>query len=479
MSKHIKLPVDSDFLLENQHFAQEIRKLNEEFLGETGRNRYFHVITYGCQMNEHDSEKMIAMLCNMGYQSVDSPEESDLVIFNTCAVRENAELKLFGNLGHIKTLKKNKPDMIVAVSGCMMQLPSDVEAIKDKFRFVDLVFGTHNVHELPRLIKTVLEERRQIIEVWDSEGKIIEGLPYERKIGMKAFVNIMFGCNNFCTYCIVPYTRGRERSREPEHIVEEIKLLAADGVKEVTLLGQNVNSYGKTLTEKFDFADLLEEVSKIDGIERYRFMTSHPKDISDKLIDVIINNPKVCEYVHLPIQSGSNQVLKRMNRVYTRENYLEIIRKLKERLPEIGLSTDIIIGFPGETEEDVDQTIDILEQVNYDSAFTYLYSKREGTPAALYEDLVTDNEKHERFERMLARLHEKVIAKNQTKNGKVYEVLVEGVSRNDEASLQGRTRENYLVIMKGDSSLIGKLVNVKIIRAKKFSLVGEIINTPV
>ncbi len=479
MNRQIKIDINTDLVLENQYLIQEIRRLNDDYFYSVKQRKTFHVITYGCQMNEHDSEKMIAMLINMGYEETLNYEESDMLIFNTCAVRENAELRVYGNLGHVKNIKKKNPDMIVAVSGCMMQQPHIVEEIKKKFKFVDIVFGTHNVHNLPKLMKTVFEDRRQVIEVWDSEGKIIEGLPFERKIGIKAFVNIMFGCNNFCTYCIVPYTRGRERSREKANIIEEIKLLAADGVKEVTLLGQNVNSYGKTLDHSYDFSDLLNDVSQIEGLERIRFMTSHPKDISDKLIDVIHKNPKVCEYVHFPIQSGSNQLLEKMNRKYTIEDYHLIVEKLRMKMPRVGLSTDIIIGFPGETDSDVDQTIELLKKVNFDSAFTFIYSKREGTPAAKFDNHITEKLKHERFERMLKVLNEKVIEKNQSRMGEVFELLVEGYTRRDDQLLYGRSRENILVSFKGDESLIGKIVNVKVTRPKNFSVEGELIDTSI
>ncbi len=479
MQNQIKLNINNDEVLENQYYINEIRRTNDDFFLTFNEKKKFHIITYGCQMNEHDSEKLTAMLKNMGYEETDSYETADIIIFNTCAVRENAELRVYGNLGHIKHIKKTKKDLILAVSGCMMQQPHIVEEIKKKYKYVDLVFGTHNVHNFPKLLSAVYEENKQIVEVWNSEGRILEGMPYERKLGLKAYVNIMYGCNNFCTYCIVPYTRGRERSREKENIIAEVNKLAQDGVKEITLLGQNVNSYGTTFEEPYDFADLLEDISKIDGIERIRFMTSHPKDLSDKLIYIIKDNPKVCEYVHLPIQSGSNAVLKSMNRKYTRENYLEIVRKLKENIPNVSLSTDIIIGFPGETEEDVDDTIALIKEVGYDSAFTFIYSKREGTPAARFEQHIPNDIQHERFEKMLSVLNKTVIARNKTRLGEVYEVLVEDRAKKDTDFLIGRSRENYLILFKGSDDLIGKLVDVKITRPKNFSLEGEIINTPV
>lgn len=474
MSRQIKLNINTDIVIENQYYVNEIRNINE---GEIKKK--FQIITYGCQMNEHDSEKLMSMLINMGFEETTTTEEADIIIFNTCAVRENAELKVYGNLGRIKHLKETKKDMIVAVCGCMMQQKHIIEEIKKKYKFVNIVFGTHNIHNFPKLLRDTLYNRKQIIEIWNSEVEIVEGLPYKRKLGIKAFVNIMFGCNNFCTYCIVPYTRGRERSRDSENIIREIEELVIDGVKEITLLGQNVNSYGKTLDYKYDFADLLIDVSKIDGLLRIRFMTSHPKDISDKLIEVIATNPKVSNYVHLPIQSGSNKILKKMNRKYTRENYLLIIKKLKEKIPEICVSTDIIIGFPGEAEKDVDDTIDIIEKVNFDAAFTFIYSKRVGTPAEKFYDNVDDKTKHLRFEKMLTVLNKKISEKNKDRKGNIYEVLVEGKSNVSDEFMFGRTDGNLLVTFKGDESLIGELVKVKIHKPKNFSLEGKIINTSI
>lgn len=474
MSRQIKLDIDTDIIIENQYYVNEIRKINESKI-----KKKFKIITYGCQMNEHDSEKLMSMLINMGFEETNTTEEADVIIFNTCAVRENAELKVYGNLGRIKHLKETKKDMIVAVCGCMMQQEHIINEIKKKYKFVNIVFGTHNIHNFPKLLRDALYHEKQIIEIWNSEIEIVEGLPYKRKLGIKAFVNIMFGCNNFCTYCIVPYTRGRERSRDKKNILNEIKELVKDGVKEVTLLGQNVNSYGKTLDYKYDFADLLIDISKIDGLLRIRFMTSHPKDISDKLIKVIATNPKVSNYVHLPIQSGSNKILKKMNRKYTRESYLLTIEKLKENIPGICLSTDIIIGFPGETEKDVDETIDIIEKVDFDAAFTFIYSKRVGTPAEKFYDNVTDKTKHLRFEKMLAILNEKISKKNKTRKGNTYEVLVEGKSNISDEFMFGRTDGNLLVTFKGDESLIGEFVMVKIDKPKNFSLEGKIINTSI
>lgn len=460
---------------ENDHIIQMVKHMNEAYYEQTGKRRTHHTITYGCQMNEHDSEKINALMRAMGYERVEEPDNADFVLFNTCAVRENAELRVFGNLGHMKHLKSKRPGMILAVSGCMMQQAQVVALIKKKYSHVDLIFGTHNLHYLPRYLHEILEKKTRHYEVWDIDGEIIEGLPYERKFGLKAYVNIMFGCNNFCSYCIVPYTRGRERSRQKEHILEEVSLLARDGVKEITLLGQNVNSYGKTFDREYRFKDLLHEVSKVEGIERVRFMTSNPKDLSEGLMDEIQRNHKVVESVHLPIQAGSDALLKRMNRGYTVEKYLGIVAQLRQRIPGIGLSTDIIVGFPGETEQDIDDLIDIIRSVRFDSAFTYIYSPRTGTPAADYPDQIPEKLKHQRFERMLKVLNEEVVRLNKSREGRVYEVLIEGYKDEDRGILTGRTRENYIMTLAGDKALIGKTVKVAVTRARKFSLEGQII----
>ncbi len=430
--------------------------------------------TWGCQMNEHDSEKLSGMLANMGYLEIDSREEADLVIFNTCCVRENAEFKVYGNLGQLKPLKMKKRDLIIAVCGCMMQQEHIVNHIKEKHPFVDLVFGTHNLHRFPELLENSMQQDNMLVEVWEEGGQIIEGIPSIRKYGLKAFVNIMNGCNNYCTYCIVPYTRGRERSRKPEDIVEEIKKLVENGTKEVTLLGQNVNSYGKALEEKIDFADLLYKIDEINGLERIRFMTSHPKDINSKLIRAVKECKNVCEHIHLPVQAGNNNVLKSMNRKYTREKYLEIVDEIKTIIPDISITTDIIVGFPGETEKDFEDTLDLVEKVKYDNAFTFIYSIREGTPAAKMDNQITEDVKHDRFNRLLSILHSNMQEINKALEGKILEVLIEGKSKNDESYLTGRTRSNKVINFKGDKSLIGELVNVKVTQGKSFSLVGEI-----
>lgn len=470
MSKRKKVTISPEEVKKQQEIIEELSIYNK------GKGKKYIITTYGCQMNEHDSETLAGMIEKMGYTATDNKEEADLIIYNTCCVRENAELKVYGNLGALKNLKQKKEDLVIAVCGCMMQQPQVVKEIKSKYRHVDLVFGTHNLFRFPELLINSVESEGMFIEIWDYEGDVIEGLPVNRKYGLKAFINIMYGCNNFCTYCIVPYTRGRERSREVKDIVKEATDLANNGTKEITLLGQNVNSYGKTLEKETDFADLLRELNKIDGIERIRFMTSHPKDLSNRLIDAMAECDKVCEHFHLPFQSGSDRILKIMNRKYTKEGYLNLVKKLQEKVPNVGLTTDIIVGFPGETEEDFKDTLDIVEKARYDSAFTFLYSIREGTPAAKMEDQVDEKVKQERFNRLVEKVNQISGQINQSYLNKVVEVLVEGPSKKDPNRLMGRTRQNKLVNFSGDESLIGKLVNVKIIEPRTFSLNGEIVD---
>ncbi len=445
------------------------------FIRKMDKKRLYYIETWGCQMNEEDSEKLAGMLENMGYVKSDIRNEADIIIFNTCCVRENAELKVYGNLGELKALKRKNPDLIIAVSGCMMQQKGIPEVIKKKYPHVDLIFGTHNIHRLPELIHNSMQSKSTLIEVWDTEGDIIEGLPIEREGDIKAFVTIMYGCNNFCTYCIVPYTRGRERSREPESIINEIKELSNKGYKEITLLGQNVNSYGKDL-ENISFAELLRRVNEVEGIERIRFMTSHPKDLTDDVILAIRECRKVCEGIHLPVQSGSTQILKKMNRKYTREDYLSLVERIKSQVQGAALTTDIIVGFPGETEEDFEETLDLVSKVEYDSAFTFIYSVRKGTPAERYETQVPEDVKHERFNRLielLNRISEKI---NREYKDKTVEILVEGYSKNDESRLTGRTRTGKLVnFTGGDISLKGSLVNVKITEPQTWTLLGELV----
>ena len=427
-------------------------------------------------MNEHDSENLAGMLDAMGYEATLMTNDCDLIIYNTCAVRENAELKVYGNLGHLKLAKRKNPDLKIAVCGCMMQQPHVVKEIKSKYKHVDLVFGTHNLYKFPELLTNTMDSDSILVDVWDVDGEVVEGLRSSRKFELKAFVNIMYGCNNFCTYCIVPYTRGRERSRTPEDIINEIKELAANGTKEITLLGQNVDSYGKTLDEDITFAQLLRMVNEVEGLERIRFMTSHPKDISDEVIYAMRDCDKVCEFLHLPVQCGSTSLLKKMNRHYSKEDYLRIIEKAKAEIPGIAFSTDLMIGFPGETEEDLLDTIDVVEKVKYDNAFTFIYSKREGTPAAKMEDQIPEDVKHERFNRVLVKVNEILAGLNAQYVGKTVEVLIEGKSKTDETKFTGRTRQNKLVnftVKNPESDLLGKLMNVKITEATTFSLVGE------
>ncbi|RBP45601.1 tRNA (N6-isopentenyl adenosine(37)-C2)-methylthiotransferase MiaB [Garciella nitratireducens] len=436
------------------------------------KNKYYKISTYGCQMNENDSEKLAGMLKNMGYKPTEIEEQADIIILNTCSVRENADIKVFGNLGHYKPLKKKNPNLILAVCGCMMQQKEIVEKIKEKYPQVDLIFGTHNIHKFPELLANAQQSSCIVIDVWENGGEIIESVPIERKYKHKAFVTIMYGCDNFCSYCIVPYTRGREKSREPEKIIKEVIHLAQDGCKEITLLGQNVNSYGKTLKNPISFAQLLRKLNQIDGIKRIRFMTSHPKDLSDELILAMKECDKVCEHIHLPFQAGSNKILKIMNRRYTKESYLELIKKLKETIPGIAITTDIIVGFPGENQDDFKDTLDIVRKVKFDSAFTFLYSIRKGTPAAKMENQIPDDIKHERFNRLLELQQSISREKNALLKNEVVEVLVDGTSKNDEEKMCGRTRTNKLVNFIGDKNLIGEIVQVKITDPHTWSLNG-------
>ena len=436
----------------------------------------YHIITFGCQMNEHDSETMAGMLSEMGMEESLTRNEADIVILNTCSVRENADKRFFGTLGQLKHKKENNPGFIVGVCGCMMQQQHIIDTLKAKYPWVDIVFGTHNIHMLPELVKNVETENRKMFEIWEDGGDIVEGLPAKRLYRHKAFVNIMYGCNNFCTYCIVPYTRGREKSRKPDDIIDEVKRLVADDVKEVTLLGQNVNSYKGENTDGSicDFADLIYRLNDVDGLERIRFMTSHPKDLSDKLIQAFVDCRKLCNYIHLPVQSGSSSVLKKMNRKYTREQYLELVRKLRAAVPDITISTDIIVGFPGETEEEFEETLSLVKEVCYDSAFTFLYSVRKGTPAAEYEDQIPEDVKHERFNRLVDLINEGSAAKNALYEGRTEKVLVEGMSKKNDDTLTGRTEGFKLVDFEGDKDMIGQIVDVEILHGRTFSLTGRI-----
>jgi len=442
---------------------------------ETGVERKYIIETYGCQMNEHDSEKLEGFLTQMGYNKTDSRESSDLIIFNTCCVRENAELKVYGKLGALKHLKKKHEDLIIAVCGCMMQQDHVVKYIQKTYPHVDLIFGTHNLHNFPYLLEKTLNHKEAIVDVWSQEGEIIEGLPVNRRYGIKSFVNIMYGCNNFCSYCIVPYTRGRERSREVKDVLEEIEDLVSNGSKEVMLLGQNVNSYGNTLVNDVDFSDLLEQVVKIPGIERIRFMTSHPKDLSDKLIDTMATHKKICNHIHLPLQAGSNKVLKEMNRKYTQEDYLTIVRKIREKIPGVAITTDIIIGFPNETQEDFEETLTIARLAEFDSAFTFLYSIREGTPAATKIGQVPEEDKKTRFQTLKKLIDQIAYENNQKYLDQEISVLVEGTSKKNDKILTGRTETSKTVNFPGDEKIIGEIVTVKITAAKTYSFDGIIV----
>ncbi|HSQ89758.1 tRNA (N6-isopentenyl adenosine(37)-C2)-methylthiotransferase MiaB [Romboutsia sp.] len=476
MSKRKQVQVPIEKIQEQDRFIEAIAEQNSRYYAIHQTKPRYLIQTFGCQMNEHDSEKLCAMLDEMGYERGMTAGECDLIIYNTCAVRENAELKVYGNLGQLKFQKRKNPDLKIAVCGCMMQQPHVVKELKSKYRHVDLVFGTHNLYKFPELLTNSMDTNKMLVDVWDVDGEVVEGLRSNRKFELKAFVNIMYGCNNFCTYCIVPYTRGRERSRTPEDIINEIKELAANGTKEVTLLGQNVDSYGKTLEEPMTFAQLLRIVNDIEGIERVRFMTSHPKDISDEVIYAMRDCDKVCEFLHLPVQCGSSSLLKKMNRHYTKEYYLDIIEKAKKEVPGIAFSTDLMIGFPGETEEDLLDTIDVVEKVRYGSAFTFIYSKRQGTPAAQMEDQIPEDVKHERFNKVLNKVNEICAQINQSYTDKVVEVLVEGKSKTDDDKFTGRTRQNKLVNFEAEGEdLVGKLVMVKITSANTFSLNGIIV----
>lgn len=431
--------------------------------------------TYGCQMNEHDSEKIGWILNNMNYEPTEDLEEADFVIYNTCLIRENAELKVYGHLGSLKTLKKDKPDLMIAVCGCMMQNEDIRKEITTKHRHVDLIFGTNNIHKLPQLIANHQKTGKTVVDILEDNREIDESIDADRIYSYKAYVNITYGCDNFCTYCVVPYTRGRENSREPEMIIEEIRELAAKGYKEVTLLGQNVNSYGKSLNSDYTFPDLLKAIDKIEGLERIRFMTSHPKDLSDELIECYGTLDKLCPHLHLPIQSGSNRVLKRMNRKYTREDILEKIKKLKAVNPDIGLTTDIIVGFPGETEEEFQETVDLVKEIEFQSAYSFLYSIREGTLAAKMEDQIDYKVKHDRFLRLSDELNKMSLADNEKLLGKTLSVLVEEVSKNNQDFMTGRTEDFKLVHFQGSEELIGEIVDVRIEDVKTFSLEGILV----
>lgn len=450
-----------------------IRSNNDVSYMRTGYRPLALVETYGCQQNEADSEKIAGILETMGYDFTACREEADLIVLNTCCVRESAEQRLLGNIGALKGLKKRKPELLIGVCGCMMQQEHIVELIKSKYKHVDMVFGTHTLYKFPEILQRAMDERERIIEVEDCEGNIFEGYPVRREDKNKAWVSIMYGCNNFCSYCVVPYVRGRERSRRPEDIISEIIELAGKGFKEVTLLGQNVNSYGKDLGEDVDFADLLEKVNGIRGIKRIRFMTSHPKDISDKLIDVMANCENVCPHLHLPVQSGSDKVLKDMNRKYTCEKYLKIIDRVREKIPGIAITSDIIVGFPTETQQDFEQTLELVKKVEFDSLFTFIYSPRKGTAAEKLGPVLGEEAVKRNFERLNEVQNDISLRINKGYVGKTVEVMVEGRSKTNPDVLTGRTGTAKIVNFKGEDDLVGRIINIEITGAQTWTLSGN------
>ncbi len=457
-------------------FIEEAKEKVAALEKELGRKPTACVVTFGCQMNARDSEKLLAILKLAGYEEVET-EDADFVIYNTCTVRDNADQRVYGRLGQTSNFKKKNPYMKIAICGCLMQEQSAVEKIQKSYRFVDLIFGTHNIYKFAELLNTTLDSDRMIIDIWKETDKIVEDLPVYRKYPFKSGVNIMFGCDNFCTYCIVPYVRGRERSRSPKEIIRECEKLAADGVKEVMLLGQNVNSYGLDFKDddsnKTSFPQLLEEVCKVEGLERVRFMTPHPKDFSDELLDTIEKNPKIARHIHLPLQSGSTEILRRMNRKYTKENYLDLVEKIRTKLPEVAITTDIIVGFPGESAADVDETIDVVKKAQFDNAFTFIYSKRTGTPAAGFPDQVPEAEVKENFDRLLKVVQETARIQSEKLTGRTEKVLVESVNEQDSSLVTGRMSNNTLVHFPGEESLIGEIVDVHLSECHGFYFTGE------
>ena len=466
------IPSSQEETARQQSFIQLAKALTEQKIKTLGRPLTYCLTTFGCQMNEKQSEAVAGIMDEIGYVRQEN-EEADVVIYNTCTVRENANLKVYGRLGHLHSLKDKNPDMKIILFGCMMQEAHVVEKIKKTYSFVNLVFGTHNIFKFAELFYEMLLSDMQLIDIWEGTDQIVEDLPTERNYTFKSGVNIMFGCNNFCSYCIVPYVRGRERSRKPEAIIKEIKNLVADGVSEVMLLGQNVNSYGKTLETPVTFAQLLTMLEDIEGLRRIRFMTSHPKDLSDELIEVMAKSKKICHHLHLPLQSGSSRILKEMNRRYDKEKYLNLVENIRTAIPDISLTTDIIVGFPGETEEDFQETLDVVRQAGYDTAFTFIYSKRTGTPAATKEDQVPEDVVKDRFNRLLTLVQEQGRIRSSRFEGTVQEVLVEEESK-EKGIFTGRTQYNLLVHFPADESLLGTYVKVKLEECKGFYYLGSL-----
>ena len=455
------------------YFIGKVRSYVRELTEKLGRRPTCCVTTFGCQMNARDSEKLVGILEQAGYEISES-EKADFVIFNTCTVRDNANQRVYGRLGELNGYKRRNPDMKIALCGCMMQEPSVIEKLKKSYSFVDLIFGTHNIYKFAELLCATFETEGMIIDIWKDTDKIVEDLPTDRKYSFKSGINIMFGCNNFCSYCIVPYVRGRERSRRPEDIIREIRGLVADGVVEIMLLGQNVNSYGKNLEEPVGFAELLREVEKIEGLERIRFMTSHPKDLSEDLIRVMKESKKICRHLHLPLQSGSTKILKRMNRCYTKEQYLELAEKIRREIPDIAITTDIIVGFPGETPEDVEETLDVVRRVKFDNAFTFIYSKRTGTPAAAMEDQVPAEQVKVSFDKLLKTVQDTAREQIAKYQGLVMDALIEEVNSDDSSMVTGRLSNNTIVHVPGGAELIGKIVPVAMDECRGFYYMGHI-----
>lgn len=443
---------------------------------ELGRAPRGCVVTFGCQMNARDSEKLSGILTKIGYELTEAEEEADLVLYNTCTVRDNANQRVYGRLGYLNSLKKKRPHMRIILCGCMMQEAAVIEKIRKSYRFVDLIFGTHNIFKFAQLLVTMYENQEMIVDIWQETDQIVEQLPVNRKYFYKSGINIMFGCNNFCSYCIVPYVRGRERSRDPQEIIREIEGLVEDGVVEIMLLGQNVNSYGKTLEQPITFAALLREVEKIEGLKRIRFMTSHPKDLSDELIAVMRDSTKICRHLHLPVQAGSDRILQAMNRRYTKEQYLALVDKIKKEIADIAITTDIIVGFPGETLADVEETIDVVRKVQYDNAFTFIYSKRTGTPAAAMEGQVPEAVVREGFDKLLKVVQDTARERAALLQGKVMEALVEEVNEQDASLMTGRLSNNMLVHFPADVSMLGRLVRVSLDTCHGFYYTGHIVD---
>lgn len=459
--------MSTEIIEKQKEYMEKVKKINEN------KNKMYYILTMGCQLNENDSEKLIGIMEEMGYTKSDDIKNADLYVINTCCVRENAEEKLFGKLGELKKIKENK-NIVIAIGGCMMQEEHITEKIKKSYPFVDVVFGTHTLHKFPEDLYTAITKNKKVKDVIDIDGEIYEGLPVKRSSNRQASVIIMYGCNNFCSYCIVPYVRGRERSRKPEDILNEIKELAKEGYREITLLGQNVNSYKGG--ENYNFANLLEDVDKIEGIEVIRFVSPHPKDFTDDVIDVISKSSKISRLIHVPLQSGSTKVLKEMNRKYTKEQYLDLIKRIRNKIPDVVFSTDIIVGFPGEAEEDFEDTIDVVKQVNFEQIFMFIYSRRVGTRADKMENQIPEEIKHKRFDRLKQVFEESVEENNKKYIGTTQKILVEGYSKNNQDMLTGRTDTNKVVIFEGPEKLIGKIINIKIISEHKWYLKGEVLN---